>query len=223
MDPHDQVSGVTPTLPSSSAQYPAPPVPTADQNPYDFIMKPPTKSAKLSIFAGGGVKKIFVIVLAIGFIIVLVGVLVTLLTSRGASTDSVKSLVQQQEELIRVSREVERKANTDTLKNLAYNIDLSVSSNQTQLIGWLTTHKVKLKDTELKLKHDATIDKQLANAHATSTYDTAAPAILADQLEQYLADTKTLFGQTSNKSLKKLLEKSFTAGKTLLTQARAIK
>ncbi len=165
---------------------------------------------KLLALVGGG-----------ALVIVILGVVLTSLLAKGGTAPLLTTIVQEQQELVRIAAQAEKQSTSESVRGLAYNVDLSVSTSKSQLTDYLAKRGTKLNEKQLALKHDTATDQLLTNAKATSTYDSALQKVLASQLQTYLADIKKAYTQSSSKTLKTLLNSSFDSGKTLLAQAQA--
>lgn len=139
--------------------------------------------------------------------------------AKGTPSTSLIGLVQRQQELIRIAGLGERTSQNEAIRGLAYNVELSIGTNQQQLMGFISKQGQEITKKELALKQDADTDKLLENARATSTYDSALQKVLSMQLQEYLSDLKTTYSKASSSQLKEILNASYTSGKLLLTQA----
>jgi hypothetical protein len=192
-------------------------------NPYEFIMTSNDKP-KTSFFKGSlnSASRLLLIVFGVGVIVVILGIVVTAFQSKNASVSSLTAIAQEQQEIMRVAAQGEHQAASETTKGLAYTIDLSVGTSQTQLLSYLTTRNTKLNVKQLSLKKDASTDTMLAAAQASSTYDSALKKNLAEQLKTYLSDVQQAYKNTTATKLKQVLDSSYTSGKILLDEATAI-
>ncbi|MBL8121637.1 DUF3824 domain-containing protein [Candidatus Saccharibacteria bacterium] len=188
--------------------------------PYDFIFDGQPQPKK-PLFGKGNAKQLLMLVGGIGTLLVVVIFIVMQVMGGSEPMQNVTAIAQQQQELIRVAAQGEHLARAETTKNLAYNVDLSISTSQSQILAYLSKHKVKLKDKELALKKDAATDQLLTNARATSTFDSTFQKVLADQLDTYLNDLQKEYKATKSASLKQILSTCFDAAKTLSNQARS--
>lgn len=192
-----------------------------EQNPYAFIMNP--APAPKHSFLGGDNKalKLLVIVAGATFVIIVLAVILTSVLSKSSPDATLTTLAQEQTELIRVATQGETQATAESTKGFAYNIDLSIGTNQQQLLAYLSKHGVKIKEKQLTLKQDASTDTLLTNAKATSTYDSALQKVLKAQLEAYIIDIQKAYKEAHSSELKTLLDSSFGAAKTLLIQTES--
>ena len=205
-----------PDVQQASPTTPAAPVST---NPYDFILNPNANQKKPAAANASGPMRLLLGIGLIGGILLIVGLALTQFLPKGTSGESLVGLIQQQQEIIRVSTQAQQTAQSETIKGFAYTVNLSVSTSQQQLQNYATKAGTKIDPKQLSLKQDATTDKLLENAKATSTYDSAVKKVLSTLLQDYLDQLKETYKQTSNANLKKILDANFSAGKTLIIQA----
>lgn len=201
-----QANSTTPTAPVST-------------NPYDFILNPNANQKKPAVASANGPMRLLLGIGIIGGVLLIAGLVLTQFLPKGTSGESLLGLIQQQQEIIRVSTQAQQAAQSETIKGFAYTVNLSVSTSQQQLQGYVTKAGTKIDPKQLSLKQDATTDKLLENAKATSTYDSAVKKVLSALLQDYLGQLKETYKQTSNANLKKILDANFSAGKTLIIQA----
>lgn len=212
-------SGAFPTPTSMPSAAPNAASPTA-QNPYDFIVNPTTPPKKSGFSGGGNSMRLLLLVGGGALIVVILGVIFASVFSKGGNTASLTSLAQEQQELIRVAALGEQQATSESTKALAYTVDLGVGTSQTQLLTYLSAHGVKVKAAQLSLAKDASTDKQLADAQATGTYDSALQKILAAQLQAYISSLQKAYKSAQTAQLKQLISTDFTTAKLLLVQAQ---
>ncbi len=205
-----------PDVQQASSTTPVTPVST---NPYDFILNPNANQKKPATVRAKGPMELLLGIGLIGGILLIAGLVLTQFLPKGTSGESLLGLIQQQQEIIRVSTQAQQTAQSETIKGFAYTVNLSVSTSQQQLQGYATKAGTKIDPKQLSLKQDAATDKLLENAKATSTYDRTVKKVLSTLLQDYLDQLKETYKQTSNANLKKILDANFNAGKTLIIQA----
>jgi len=207
--PTPQTFPITPQAPSQRA--------TA--NPYDFIINPAVQPKKAPLAGARKPVRLLIGVGGIAAVLILAAVVFVSFFAKGESPQSLTSIVQQQQEIIRIATQGEQQAASETTKNLAYNVDLSITTNQRQIIAYATKRGVKITEKELVLKKDSSTDSLLENAKATSTYESALQKVLASQLQTYLTDLQKTYDSTKSDELKNLIATSYKSGKVLLDQA----
>lgn len=192
-----------------------------EHNPYDFIMNPAAPPPKKRLQVGGPNALMIKIGLIIGAVIaamILVTVLINLFTGGKTSTDELRLLAQTQQELIRVASTGESDARNQNVKNFAKNAQLTITSQQVKALGYLASKDVDMKEKELNLKLNAATDKQLEQAEQTSTFDNVFLQVMQQSLESYSNELQTLYGSTSNTTVKKLLKDNFDQTQLLRQQ-----
>ena len=89
-----------------------------------------------------------------GLVLAILAVILTSVFAKGDNSASLTSLAQTQQEIIRIAAMGEKGAETENIRGLAYNVDLSVSTSQSQLLAYMSTHSTKPKAKELALGKD---------------------------------------------------------------------
>ncbi len=195
------------------------PNPATGQNPYDFILNPDTTQKKPPRSGGNKAMRLLIGLGGITVVLIVASMVAMQFFAKGTPSTSLIGLVQRQQELIRIAGLGERTSQNEAIRGLAYNVELSIGTNQQQLMGFISKQGQEITKKELALKQDADTDKLLENARATSTYDSALQKVLSMQLQEYLSDLKTTYSKASSSQLKEILNASYTSGKLLLTQA----
>lgn len=214
---------------SANGQYEVvPPLPVGNNaghsghNPYEFIVNPNTARKSGGLFGGDKfLQKIAILVGGAILLMVIAGTLISAFGPKQNSSATLSAVAAQQQEIIRVATLGAGQASSAAAKNLATNVEVSVASNQTKVIAYLASKGTKLGTKQLALDQNAKTDATLANATATSTYDTAIEQILTNQLTSYSQTLRTAYGQSKNVAAKKILSDSYSSAATLLKQAQA--
>jgi hypothetical protein len=207
----------------SGTPAPAPPpvdLPSASQTPYDFIMQ--SQNSNKSKFGTGGSPKSRFIFLAIvgGVLFSLIIIVIAIVTSSGKSgTQSLISLAQEQNEIIRVSDIGVSKARTADAKNLAAITAYSFRSTQADTLALLAKQGHKLKTKDLALKQNSATDSELNTADLNNRFDETFKKLLATSLATYQQDVKHIYDTTSSKSEKTVLSTSYN-GVSLLVDSQ---
>jgi hypothetical protein len=215
----------------SNGQYEVvPPIPanapssSTGHNPYEFIFAAQPKKRGLSLSLGNDRKSmlIWLGILAGGaaVVLILVGVVLSALAPKG-STAGLTAIAQRQQEIIRIADAAAHKATSQDVLNFVTNTDLGVSTNQRQVITYLSAHGTKLKPLVLNLDKDTQTDTVLTNAASINTYDAAVVQNLRGQLQAYEILLQNTAKQSSNRQTRALLQQCFTAADKLLQQAKA--
>jgi hypothetical protein len=200
-------------------QYPGSP----QHNPYDFIVNP-AQPKKTRLLPGGNnplVKKLAVIVGCVIIVAIVLGVGASLLGGKKTNTAELFSLAQTQHEIVRVATLGVSRATDQSAKNLAINTELSVATQQQQLVDFLAKHGRGTKDKELALTQNAATDRQLMQAQQTSTFDLAFAQIMQNQIQAYASTIKHLHATSTSTSAKALLNTDYIQTQLLLSQVPA--
>jgi len=209
-----------------------PPLPAAqnnDQNghnPYEFIINPNTAPAKSGGLLSGllGDKFIRNAILAVAGLAVLVigaAIAISALAPKG-SVPGMTSIAERQQELIRVSTAAVQQAGSSDTKNFVTNLELDVTSDQQQILGYLGAHGTKINSKVLGLDQSAQTDTQLADAATANNYDSAVVQNLTGQLQTYKNLAQSTYNQTTNHDARTLLQHMLNHADLLLKQAQAL-
>lgn len=191
-------------------------------NPYEFIVNPAQQQRK-SLF-GTGKNRMAMQLLAIVGIAVIVIIVVVVVFSMFAPkgpTAGLTAIAERQQEIIRIASGATNQATSQDTKNFVANVNVVINSNQSQVLTYLTSHNVKLKDKDLALDKSDQTDTQLANALTINTYDSVVTQNLVDQINTYRGLLQSTYKDTGNAALKQILQTSFSDTNLLLEQAKA--
>ncbi len=214
---------------NSSGHYEVvPPLPAGQNNdqsghnPYDFIINPNSAPPKRDNLLGDKFIRNVALAFA-GLAVLVIGAAVALsaLTPKG-SVPGMTSIAERQQELIRVATAATQQAGSSDAKNFVTNVEIDITSDQQQVLGYLSAHGAKLGSKTLGIDQNAQTDTQLANAATANNYDPTVAQALASELQTYEGLLKTTYGQTSNPDAEKLLKTTFNNADILLVQAQAL-
>jgi len=203
-------------------QVPPPTAPTPGNGEYDFIVNPNKPEApKQSPIPGARSPFAIKILLIIGaplVIMVFLFILVSLIFS-GSSTNTANliSLSQIQQELIRIGGEGD-KAATQATKNLAITTELSLTTQQKQLLRFLAQKGTTVGEKQLQEKADPKTDKLLESAKQTSTYDIAYLQVMENLLTTYSTAIDNAYDDATSKEERALLKTQYDQAQLLITQ-----
>jgi hypothetical protein len=191
-----------------------------NQNPYDFIMKPPGPPKKR--FGLGGLDPMItkiLFILGILFVIIAIAALfVNLTAAKRIDTGELISLAQTQEELIRVADAGNAGAIQQTTKNLAITTEFTLKTQQAELLDKLAKQGISVKAKQLGLKQNASIDLKLKEAQQTSTFDVTFSQIIEDELRDYAKTVNILYDKTQVESQRDMFSGSYTETQLLISQ-----
>lgn len=186
-------------------------------NPYEFITAG-GPVGKNTVLGGGGQKKRIIIVSIAAVLLLIVSLIVfSILSSGGGNVKAdYQKLVQQQAELIRISEIGVSKARQTETKNLAITTQLTLSSDQAELLKIAKKAKAKTDAKSLVLGKDTKTDALLTTADQTNQFDQTFIKTLLAQLKDYQDNLKKVYDASSSKSTKDTLSKDYDAVKILL-------
>jgi predicted metalloprotease len=195
-------------------------------NNYDFIVNPgaPPKKPLIPKLGGGSfTKKLLFILGGAVIVVMLMWVVGNIIGGSSVNTAEVKSLTQAQQEITRVAEEGAQNATDQELKNAAVSTQLTIASQQKEWMAFLAQYGTEVKEEELELKHNATTDKTLEDAKASSTFDLAFDQTMESYLGQYSNTLKTDFEKSTDATQRTLLKAHYEQTQLLLEQYEKIK
>jgi hypothetical protein len=136
--------------------------------------------------------------------------------------DSFVKIVQDQQELIHITSNVstensniQQSLSTGNL-NLATTIDLSVTSNQSAVMSYLSKSNFKVSTNTLNLGVNKSTDTELTNAQTAGTFNQVFDQVLTSELNSYVSALKSAFNG-AGKNGKVMLKKEYAQAELLLT------
>lgn len=192
------------------------------QNPYEFIMNPQQQKRRLVKLPGVKdpfVSKIILIVLCMVVVVIIGGVLVSkLLGKSGINVADLTGVAQTQQELVRVAQQGVAQGTQPVARNFAINVQLSIQTEQLQLISYLKGQGHKLSTKTLRLKKSTTTDMQLTNALQTSTFDSVFVQLMQNSLVAYNTELEQVLGNATGTNEKRILNADTIYANALLQQ-----
>jgi hypothetical protein len=196
-----------------------PPESNQPQGNYDFILSDPqVPKRKLFNSSKPSTSKILIIAGGSVVLIVLIVIISSLFLGKGNDSASLVTLAEQQNELVRVSTKGVPDVAQQSTKNLATNIEFTLTSDQKQLLSYLSSIHTKVNPKSLLLKENLLTDKQLTNAVAIDTIDTVFIQIMQTQLTSYQQSLKQVYDKSSKTSEKQILNNAYSNAKLLLAE-----
>lgn len=179
-----------------------------DPSQFDFIMNPQQPQKKSLLPSDPKLKMIFLGLGVVSVAIILLIVIMNLFSGGNSSTESLVKITQQQNEIIRIATDGNRKAGSEKAKKLSTTTFLTVTTDQKALIDYLAKQKRKLKPSELSLLTDKKADKDLSDASSNGRYDEVFTQIMGEKLSKYQSSLKSSYGDTSKKG-QEILNQSY--------------
>lgn len=200
-----------------------PPTPgghASGHNPYDFIINPNTPK-KRSLVPGNNSFLTKLAIFLVGFVLLLVvlGVILSAVFSGNDVKPQLIETAQAQQEILRIASN-NAATNRQSSKDVAASIQLTITTDQQNLLKYLAARGSKLNAKTLALGQDAKAGQLLESAKATNTYDAMYLQILSEDLASYRAQLQAIYKKTTNKTLKTDLTRYFTNAVLLSDQVK---
>lgn len=196
--------------------------PYGPNNQYDFIVSPggPPKKSLLPSLGGQSsfTQKLIFIIGGAFVLIILMWIIGNILGGSGTNTADLTKLVQQQEEIARVSAEGAEGTSRTDIRNAATNTKLSVTSQQQEVLVFLAGQGTEIKEDQQKALENAATDELLETAKTNNTFDTTFIETMQSYLNDYSAAIQTAFDNASDETEQELLRSHFEQVKLLLEQ-----
>lgn len=194
--------------------------PTPNSGGYDFISN--SGNGGSSMMWTNGKPNIKAFALIGGVVLLVIIIIVFVLSSMfgnktGLNTKNLMAIVDQQQEITRVATSATTSAQLQNTRNLASNIQFTVTGDQQQLITFLGKSGVKVKGLD-KIDNKST-DAMLAKAADSGIYDAAYVSLAHDQLTAYQQLLKQEFSTTKSLSEQKIVKDIYNNTSVLIDQA----
>lgn len=199
--------------------YYSPPTPQAPQNSgqYDFIVNNQAPRR------GPNQKTIILFVVgAAALVVILAWVILGLaFGGKGGATAPLVTLAQEQTEMVRIAKLANQsnQLSSQDARNFSRNTQLTLTSDQSELVSFLAKNGKKLNAKQLGAKQSATTDGALSAASASGTYDSTLTSILQTQLKTYQSNLTQAYNGASSASEKALLKAEFDHATLLYEQS----
>lgn len=195
---------------------------TPQGNPYEFITNP-GQAPKKPLLGGSTKSRVLLVVGGIFLLFIIFGIANALLSSgKNASTQALKNIVAEQEEIIRIADIGTTDALGSEARGYAITVSMTTQTNQQEMLDVLKTTKIKISNPELKAKFSAKTDEAFTAAKANNRYDEALTQALNESLTKYMKNLKSAYNVVSSEKTKTAIDKAYTNADTLLkTTAQA--
>ena len=165
------------------------------------------------------ISKLILIVVAVVIGVIVIGVLVSSLFGKSSiNANDLIGVAQSQQELVRVAQQGVANGTQMVTRNFATNVELSIQTEQFQLLTYLKGQGYKLSTKTLSLKKSSTTDKQLTNAIQTSTFDSVFVQLMQNSLVSYNTEVEQTAGNATGSNEKKILSGELAVANMLLQQ-----
>lgn len=198
-----------------------PQYPGSSGSNYDFIMNSGQQQKKPLVPKLGGessfAKKLILILGGAFILIIIMWVVGNMLGGGGTNVSELTKIVQQGEEVSRVSAQGVGSARVD-IRNAAANTTVSISSQKQQWLAFLAKRGTEIKEKDQKLLLNETTDQTLANAHSNNTFDSAFLDVMETYLADYAASLQAEYNRSSSETERTLLRAHFDQVQLLIKQ-----
>lgn len=193
------------------------PAPSSLPPGYEFMAStPPPKRA--SSVPSSMIMRVVIVVVGLIVLLILFSVIKGIF-SGGSNKPQLLSVAQDQQELIHLTTNALLVQTLSTSsKNAAITTQLSITSEQSQLLHYMVKTGIKVNAKQLSLKLSLATDKELTDAAAASSYDATLKTILQTKLGVYQKDLKQAYAKTSGPKGRELLKGDYDGAGLLLIQ-----
>jgi hypothetical protein len=196
--------------PNSPSPAPPPIVPGGLPHGYEFLQE--QQKQKRPLIPGGNSKKTRIIIVAAGAaLLLIVGMilLAVLSSAGGGNKQDLLKAAQEQQELIRVSTIGVQKARDPAVLNRAITTQLTLQSDQAQLLAIAKKQGFKFSQKDLNLGKQAKTDALLKSAEQANRFDETFNAELLSELSNYQTTLKKIYDNAPDKAAKDNLAQQF--------------
>jgi hypothetical protein len=225
-DQQPQYQGIPPVSPENSPSHP---------QAYDFIVNPaaPAKhssSLGLPSLPSSNSKAIRMAYVAVGILILIILFVIVkgIVVGKPNFTSFVK-VAQDQQQLISIASGVSSNNSTSSTAqqslstgnlNLAATVNLSISSDQSRVLSYLSKNHFKTSSKTLDLGVSNSVNTELTNAQTSGTYNQVFQQVIISSLNSYISDLNGAYNG-AGKNGKVILHNDYIQAKLLLTSANS--
>lgn len=199
--------------------------PVSPEQAYDFIVNPEVAPQKRSLLPANSSLPVKIAIFGGGFILLMIlFVVIKGLFAGNSAAPAYVSVIQDQQEIIHLLANPQQVSTLPTnTQNFIATANMSITTSQGELIGFLAKSGKKIKPKELILKVDKSADNQLAAATIAATYDQTFKQVVTSKFTPYMRDLQQAYQQSGSETGKSLLNNQFNQAKLLLIQLDATK
>jgi hypothetical protein len=200
--------------------YQPPPPPGAN---YDFFLNPqkPPKPSPFAGLLGGGSLAVRMAVVACGAFVVVIVLYIFLSLFGNSSDPKLLTIAQDQSELSRVAAlayTLGQNQSSSSTQNFARSANLSLTTEQLQLLNYLKEHGTKFSAKQLAATKNTSTDTELSSSIQSSSFDSTYASVMQSQLGSYQITLQSAFKSASSTNLKVILAADYKAAGLLLRQ-----
>jgi hypothetical protein len=177
----------------------------------------PQAPKKFNLPGGNGAGRILVLIGGVGFVLIVIIILFSVLFGGGNETgQKLLNIAQTQTEIVRIATDAQSKARSGATLNLANTVSLSVTSSQNQITPLIKKYGAKADTKLLGLKHSAKTDQQLEAAIQSNQYDAVFTTVMNGLLKDYQSQLKTAYSSLTKPTDKQALKTAYDGTGLLL-------
>lgn len=190
---------------------------------YDFIVNSPQPSGGPNYgYRGGGSstgKRALVVGAGLVFLFIAFMVLKNLVLA-GPDLSAFFGVAQDQQVLLQLTDNTvaTRAGFSDSTLNFIATASPSLKASQRKILKYMTSGGTKIKPAEIGLRINPQDIKSLDAAVANSTLDSTYKTLMQTKLQKYMKDLKLVYGQTTGKNGRTLLNDDYAQAELLLKQ-----
>ena len=183
---------------------------------FDFMLKDQPKPGRS--FGLPALSKPVKIILGAVFAIFLLIIISSVISGhKGGATKQITAVLARGQEVLRVTQQVQQLRLQDpTTQALAATVNATLSSDQQQLLAYLSTNHVKVSKVQLAADTDKSTDTNMQSASQNNSLDSAYDGYLKDNLNKYQTDLQAAYGAAGPKG-KVILKNALEGTTTLLS------
>ncbi|MBI4034667.1 hypothetical protein HY380_02080 [Candidatus Saccharibacteria bacterium] len=184
---------------------------------FDFIMnagQKPKSKMPFKLPGGGPLKILMILVVLMVIVLIVVG-----LFGGGNQVAKVELLdiAARQQEIIRVGDVAQELLQDETSQNLEATTQATLTSQQVELMGYLSGNNIKVGDKDLASRQNGDTDDQLTTARQSNKADSLYQQYLKQQLTDYRGSLRSLYDQADSQ-LKNILSSAYDSTGVVLEQ-----
>jgi hypothetical protein len=196
--------------------------PQLGHNPYDFIINPqkPVQhplGIKIPGVGGGAFgSKLVVIIGGAVILMIIFGIAAAVLGGGGNNVTQLVGIAETQAGIVNVATFGYSEVSQTSTLNLAVDTQLTVQSQQIQMVKYITSEGTKVSAKELLSKVLKSTQLQLTAAQQNSTVDPVFAQIMQNDLQSYSSELKTAYNTSKSSSAKSILATDYNQVQMLL-------
>ncbi len=191
-------------------------------NPYEFIVnpqQPKRRGLKVPGVRNPFLAKLLLVVVVVAIVVAIAGVLLSSVFSKqGINAQGLIGVAQSQQELVRVSKQGAANGTQSVTRIFSTNVELSLQTEQLQLLAYLKKQGYKPSTKTLSLKKSSSTDTQLTTAIQSSTFDSIYVQLMQNSLVAYNTELEQASNNATGANEKKIIAGELSAASMLLQQ-----